>query len=267
MRFACFIGLLIVSISLFSQSKTPLSVIESELLSDYNEILTKDPFHRDQLANTFYNNFAEKLTTEGSFEYAFDSLKNIGSIYSQDRSLRIFTWNIPVGLNEQLYFGIAQYYSSNAKNYRIVKLNDPVGLNQIKKIGKWQGALYYEVIQTKHAGRNYYTLLGFSFNNSLSNKKVIDILSIDNFDELYFCKDLIQYKNKKEDRIEFIYNERATMSLRYNEKMKMIIFDHLSPSKPSMEGKYEFYGPDFTYDGFKFEKGTWEYYSDIEITN
>jgi hypothetical protein len=34
-----------------------------------------------------------------------------------------------------------------------------------------------------------------------------------------------------------------------------------------MEGKYEFYGPDFTYDGLKFEKGVWIHYQNIDITN
>ena len=69
------------------------------------------------------------------------------------------------------------------------------------------------------------------------------------------------------DNLAFVYNEKATMSLRYDEEKKMIIFDHLSPSQPSLEGKFEFYGPDFTYDGLKFEKGIWVHYPNIDITN
>jgi hypothetical protein len=34
-----------------------------------------------------------------------------------------------------------------------------------------------------------------------------------------------------------------------------------------MEGNYQFYGPDFTYDGLKFEKGIWVSYSNIDVTN
>lgn len=267
MRFLSYVGLLFFSISLFSQSDTLLSAIEFDLISEYNKVMAEDPFHRDNMADTFYESFALKLATETSFDYSFDSLRNIGSVYSPDRSLRIYTWNIPIGLNEHLYFGIAQYYSRDTRKYIIVKLNNPVGINQLKKIGNWSGALYYEIIQTKHAGQKYYTLLGFSFNNTLTNKKVIDILSIDKFDELYFCKDLIRYENKIVDRVELVYNEKVSMSLRYDLDKKMIIFDHLSPSKPSLEGKYEFYGPDFTYDGLQFEKGIWEHYPNIEITN
>lgn len=266
-RLLNYVGLLFICISLFPQEDDQLPAIEYSLLSNYNKILEEHSLRRIQLADSFYNTFAEKLTNEESFNYAFDSLKNIGSIYSPERDLRIFTWNIPVGLNEHIYYGIAQYYSKDRKKYIIVKLNNPVGVNQIKKIGDWKGVLYYEIIQTKHAGQKYYTLLGFSFNDHLSNKKVIDIISIDDFDELYFCKDLIRYDNKILDRIEFIYNEKATMSLRYDQQKKMIVFDHLSPSKPSLKGKFEFYGPDFSYDGLKFEKGIWEHYRNIEITN
>jgi hypothetical protein len=267
MRYAFSIGLLVTCITLLSQSETKMQIIEKDLLSDYNKILDNNPFNRDQIAEVFYNTFAEKLATEGSIDYPFDSLKNIGSVYSPDKALRIFTWNIPVELNEHLYYGIAIYQSGKTKEYIIVKLNDPVGINQLEKIGEWMGVLYYELILTKHAGQKYYTLLGFSFGNNLSNKKVIDVLSIDDFDELYFCKDLFYYENKKADRIEFVYNEKATMSLRYDQQKKMIVFDHLSPSKPSLVEKYEFYGPDFTYDGFKFEKGIWQHYSNIDITN
>lgn len=252
---------------LLSQEINDLPGLELELFTAYNKLLEKDPFSRDEPALEFYNRLAEILTHKGSFQYLFDSLKNIGLVYSPDNSLRIVTWNIPVGLNEHLYFGVAQYYSSADNALMVVKLNNPVGVNQLKKIGTWSGALYYEIVVTKHAGQKYYTLLGFSFNNALSNMKYVDIVSIDDFNELYFCKDLVKYQGKTVDRIVFEYNEKATMILRYDQQKKMIVFDHLSPSKPSLEGKYEFYGPDFTYDGLKFEKGTWVHYPNIEITN
>ena len=57
------------------------------------------------------------------------------------------------------------------------------------------------------------------------------------------------------------------MSLRYEKKKKMIVFDHLSPSSPSLKGKYEYYGPDFTYDGFSFKKGIWHYRKNLEMRN
>jgi len=57
------------------------------------------------------------------------------------------------------------------------------------------------------------------------------------------------------------------MSLQWNEKMNMIIFDHLSPSKPSYTGNYQFYGPDFSYDGLEVVNGYWDLVEDIDIRN
>ena len=124
-----------------------------------------------------------------------------------------------------------------------------------------------EAVQTKHAGQRYYTLLGFNLKDPLSNEKMIDVVSIDDFDEFYFAENLISVEGKKQSRLSFVYNEKATMSLNYNAETKMIVFDHLSPAKPSLTGQYEFYGPDFTYDGLKWEKGTWVFYSNIDVTN
>lgn len=45
----------------------------------------------------------------------------------------------------------------------------------------------------------------------------------------------------------------------------MIIFDHLSPASKAMEGQYQYYGPDFTYDGFVFEDGKWNLYSNLDL--
>ena len=52
------------------------------------------------------------------------------------------------------------------------------------------------------------------------------------------------------------------MSLHYQEKVSVI-----SPTSPSMQGQYEFYSPDFTYDAFRFEKGKWQFVSDYEAKN
>ena len=45
------------------------------------------------------------------------------------------------------------------------------------------------------------------------------------------------------------------MTLRWDEKEKLIIWDHLAPIESKYEGMPEFYGPDFTHDALKFKKG------------
>jgi hypothetical protein len=242
---------------------------EQLLLEEFDKMMAANAFRRYQPAIHFYEDFVSMLALENSFEYPFDELKNVGKIYSPDKRLRAYTWNIPVDVEDNLYFGIIQYYSGIEKKYRLVELIQPVtyasGQGKIRK--DWQPELYYQIIETKHAGQKYYTLLGFNFDTPMANQKSIDVLSIDDYDELYFCEKLFQYDGKLKDRRVFEYNEKAVMILRYDEHKKMIVFDHLAPTKPSLEGKYEFYGPDFTYEGLKFEKGVWVNYHNIDITN
>jgi len=257
-----------ISISLvFSQDTDSLLLLEYQLLKNYLHIMEVPGDKRNEASEDFYKNFTACLNVEGSFDYPFETLENIGKIYSPDHRLRILTWNIASGNSENMYFGIIQFYSSLQKKYCVISLNSLDSLNKLNPQKAWNASLYYKIIESKHAGQKYYTLLGYDLNTPLSNKKLIDVISIDEFDELYFCEKLIQYNGHIVDRIVFEYNEKAIMSLQYNEGMKMIVFDHLSPSRPSLSGQYEFYGPDFTYDGLKWEKGMWVHYSNIDVTN
>ena len=49
--------------------------------------------------------------------------------------------------------------------------------------------------------------------------------------------------------------------------MGAIVFDHLVPELPTLEGMYDFYIPDMTYDGYKWENGIWEYHEDYIAWN
>jgi hypothetical protein len=267
-RRAIFIALVAFGFGyLLAQDSYEFASSETQLLARYSEIIKENPYKRERKASQFFDELYTVVQHAGSFYYPFDTLKNIGKIYSPDQRLRIYTWNIPVGIDDNLYFGIIQYYANREKKYIALRLEDSPDQNQPISIKGWPGALYYQIIETKHAGKKYYTILGLNLSNRLSNKKVIDILSIDDFDRLDFCSKLFEYNGRLTDRIVFEYDEKANMTLRYNDSKQMIIFDHLSPQKPSLEGNYQFYGPDFTYDGLKFENGVWTHFTNIDVTN
>ncbi|MBN1339215.1 MAG: hypothetical protein JXA03_07820 [Bacteroidales bacterium] len=259
--------ILLFSVGVYAQEPERLSLLEDSLVNQYNAIFSENPFLRQAKADSFYAAFCKGLQAGDAFSHPFLKLDKIGKITSADERLRIITWNIPVGYGENLYYGIAQYFARDAKDYQIIRLNEPVSLGKEGRTKDWNGALYYAIVETRHAGQRYYTLLGFDLYNPLSNIKCIEIVTIDDFDDFYFTERLIRNEDEKLDTLVFEYNEKASMSLNYHEEAKMIVFDHLSPSKPSQEGQYEFYGPDFTYDGLKWEKGVWVFYSNIDVTN
>jgi hypothetical protein len=57
------------------------------------------------------------------------------------------------------------------------------------------------------------------------------------------------------------------MSINYDERLDMIVFDHLAPFEPILSGNFAFYGPDGSFDGFKFENGSFRWYRDVDARN
>jgi hypothetical protein len=272
--------LLLLSISIpagnfISDSADSLSVKRYELVLDslYDSLYSaNDNSERERINNEIVVGFEKALAIKESFSFPFDSLKNIGKIISPDKKLRLFTWNVPFSDGTHKYFGFIQYYPPKAKDFNLYRLTDKkAGIDlpeeRILSDTNWFGALYYEIVEARHEGVTYYTLLGFDFNNLLTSKKIIDILYFSSDTIPVFGKPVFRYQDKLLDRIIFEYSSKVSMSLKYNKNLKMIIYDHLSPSKPSYKDHYMFYGPDFSYDGLEFRDGTWNEVRDVDVRN
>lgn len=257
---------------LFAQQDS-INLFEIKIQKQFNALPnTPSTIERARLNDTILFLFEKVLQLDKSFFYPFDSLKNIGKLESDDRQLKIYTWNLPLENGKHNYFGYIQYYNKNLKKYQIFQLrNNPEAIENADQVifdyKHWQGALYYEIVTVKKDGKTYYTLLGFDFNDIFTSKKIIEVLSFNELENPEFGAPLFQYEKPQQTRIIFEYSSRASMSLRYDAKRKMIVFDHLSPSQPSYEGKFRFYGPDFSYDGLRFENGFWQLQKNINITN
>lgn len=216
--------------------------------------------------------FARALNHNKSYEFPFDSLKGIGRIYSPDKSFRIINWDIPLGDGTFEYHGFIQCYDAKHKTYTVFQLIDRSleiknPENTVGEPAKWYGMLYYKIILTKIKRKKYYILLGGDANDKLTRKKIIDVLYFIPDGSPRFGANLFKMEKKSPKRIFFEYSSQGTMSLKYNEESKQIVFDHLSPSQPNMEGQFQYYGPDFSFDAFEFKKGKWWYVDDIDARN
>jgi len=226
---------------------------------------------RTALADSIAQLLNKALQETGSFDYPFDSLPTMGKITSSDHKLRIYTWNLPAmnGINK--YYGFLQY-KTDKESYRIIQLNDKS--EEISNPDKaaltadnWLGCLIYEIIEKKHSDRIYYTCLCYDPDGYFLSKKMIDVIWFNDYNEPVFGENIFRYKNQLLSRIIFEYSSRAQVSLRWNDSMNMIVFDHLSPSRPDYTGNFQYYGPDFSYDALKFEKGIWELTEDVDVRN
>jgi len=105
-------------------------------------------------------------------------------------------------------------------------------------------------------------LLGWKAVNESMTKKIIEILFIDK-KKVRFGHPLLKSGSVYKNRIIFTYDSHSTMSLRYEEGKKGIVFDHISQNKNNPSALS---GPDGTYDIFKLKKGKWVLYKDIDAS-
>jgi hypothetical protein len=248
---------------------------EGKLAGAFEELYTEtNDQQRIAKSAALQEYFGSLLTKPDYFHYPFDSLKWVGKIISPDKKIRIITWNVPLSDGTHRYFGFIQH--AVRKKVRTVNLftlkddgrdiKDPE--SAVYTPDNWPGALYYDILATKRNGQVLYTLLGFDFNDRYSNKKIIDVLVIDKNMHARFGEPVFETQNDKmKNRIIFEFSSQAVMTLRWDPQLKMIVADHLSPIEPGLEGVYKFYGPDESYDGYKFRDGMWKFFPDVEVRN
>lgn len=209
----------------------------------------------------------EALNLDPSLNFQFDSLITIARITSLDNKFRIFNWHLPLEDGTYKYFGYIQ--TNIKKNQNIYTLKDksnetPSPETKILNHSNWFGSHYYKMVPLK---KKKYVLLGWDGNDALTNRKIIEPFSFDNKGFPRFGDRLPDEKNKQQKRVIFTYAQDATMSLKYDENKKIILFDHLSPKEPQLKGQYQFYGPDFSFDAYEYVKGKWMYIKDFDARN
>lgn len=234
---------------------------------------------KEKLNGEMLQTLETALNEPGSFEnYQFDSLrKDIGVLLSPDEHFRIIHWNIPKSDGTHDYYGFIQSYykAPGKKSQRVVQLYPLLDKsseirnaeNFVGDNKKWFGALYYKIILKKTKSKTYYTLLGWDGNDKFTQKKIIDVLTFDNQGIPHFGADIFNFPKKYPKRVIFEYSATCTVSLKYNSKKDSIIFDHLAPTQPQLEGQFQYYCGDMSYDGLGFRKGKWNYGADVKAIN
>lgn len=224
---------------------------------------------REAVNREILKKFRHILKHEKTFQYPFDSVSHAGILESPDGKVKIYNWNVPYEAGYHVFHCFLQYHTGDSiltfeLNDESEKIENPE--DSVLDENNWYGSLYYRIIPKKgRFGETYYTLLGYDPNDYLTNKKVIDVLQFNKNNEPVFGATIFKNQRTVTKRIIFEYAEFATMTLQYHEEKDMIVYDHLSPSQPKYEGQYEFYGPDFSYDGLRFENGIWNTYFDLDL--
>jgi hypothetical protein len=271
MRKALFIFIL-STIAVTGKAQT-MGDLEAQMSTIAPSILKGENDSVRMASNTLFMQLLEKaFNLPNSFDYPFDSLKTISRLQPDDKSFKLFTWNMPKDDGTFVYFGYIHMKDPNTKAAKFVKLIDKSAEIQSPETKpltpkNWYGAHYYKIVETSYKKEKFYTVLGIDFNNRATRKKIIDVIAFDRLGNVFFGDNIFQYDGKSPKRIIFEYSAQATMSLRFDEARNMIVFDHLSPIREDFTGHKDNYGPDFTYDALKFKKGKWIHVKDIDARN
>ena len=278
--------ILFLSFSVSAQlSETELKYF-SEIEDSLNHVkdrvfYSKKESARFEANKQFLSIWAEVLKNEKSIQYPFDSLKkDVSLVLSPDKKFRIIVWDMRKDDQTYYYFGFIQVNNSKTvkkgifkkettSQYEVFPLLDKSATvktpeNYVADPSKWFGMLYVDCIKSDD---DFYTLIAWDGNDKLTQRKFIDILSFKADGTPVFGKDVFKFPGKFAKRVMFEYASEVSMSLKYNSTRKEIIFSHLAPNTPdpTLEGQFQYYGPDGSFDALAMKKGIWVYNPAIDI--
>ena len=205
----------------------------------------------------------QALSVPNSFNYAFDKLENISVQTPNDRSFRIFTWQLFIDQGNYKYFGFIQPNRSKSTFYELKDNAKDIQKpeTQLLTADKWFGCLYYNIKQFKTKDGEKYLLFGYNAHDTIEKIKLVDVLNMKGGAPKFGSNQAFEIKEygkpKKVNRLLFYHSYDASMRLNFDEEMNMIVHDHLEdiasrdPSVPTVGV------PDGTYEAFKLEKGVW----------
>jgi hypothetical protein len=254
------------------QAPNALNVFQDTLIKiSARVVAAQGDVQKLEINGSFVKTLVEALKVSNSFSYPFDSLKNVSVIKSPDQAFRILSWYVLLENGTYRYYGAIQMNTKSGplKLYPLIDQTDNIiDPNGITNNQKWYGARYYEIIPVTSGSRlPYYILLGWKGNTQVTTKKIIDILAFD-LDKLTFGAPVFDGKALKgKNRIIFEYAKSNAMTLKTDTKAGMIVFDHLASFDPEIKDKFEYYGSDGTFDGFKIIGGRLKLQEDITLNN
>lgn len=230
---------------------------------------SKSQLTRQEVAQAIFDSLDNILTLEESYLLNFDSFKTVSIQQSEDKHVKIFTWNYFSDSGDYTVFGILQlnpkyheefYYPLTAINRKFDTAHQVLGVNE------WYPALYYNIYNYKYKRKCYYILTGLHGRNAFLNERVVECLILDKNEEPVFGKAIFYGKDARKQpltRLIYKYAEEATMVCRVEPTEQMLVVSSLVPVRWQRKGDYEYYTPDGTYDYYQYKKGNWYFAEEL----
>ncbi len=217
----------------------------------------------------FIKGFVDLLKQPNSFNFKLDTFKSISTIYSADNSFRICTWAVKQDLGSWRHFGCIQFNQTPLMLVPLMDQSDKLGELTDSTITpkNWFGCVYYGMIEKKYRRKKYYTLVGYDAHEPFSQKKILEVMTIDKKKVIRFGAPIFKDGDKYAHRLFYEYSKTTTMALRWEKAVNMIVVENLIPPKADNEGQRFTYVPDGSLNGFYWKKGKWLYKENIVVGN
>ncbi|MBI9063178.1 MAG: hypothetical protein JEZ14_14450 [Marinilabiliaceae bacterium] len=207
---------------------------------------------------------------ESTMANAFRQFKRMKTLFSQDKKVKICTYNVQKeGFTHDFYGAVIRPAKNNVSQvYSLIDQTNKIRSPERASLSneKWFGAVYIDLVETVVSDRTYYTLLGYKGNDEFVKTRVLDVMYFQN-NRLRFGSSIFKNGRLTRHRMIYKYSAGATMMMRYDRKLKMIVMDNLAPAQSFYRGVHRYYGPDFSYNAYRFKKGYWELKQDIDLRN
>lgn len=248
-------------------AQSPAEIADS--VNHYLQQMTVSQKDADKLAahNQMKRLLARVLLKTEIFEYPFSEVKQMAILNDPKGEIRIWSWYVPLLDSPAEYGCFVVRYDAKKKMCRVDELKNSAWPERPEqatmKADQWMGALYYKLLPVRAKGRDYFLLFGWNAHSKLSNKKLVEVLHFQS-GKLKLGLPVFIREGKSAKRLVFEYHNDAIFTLEYSEDLKMIVFDDLGPTHPSLEGKFAHYVPLQTFSGYEQNKGQWELQRDID---
>ena len=272
MRYYLFLTILLFSFAPFISNGQTLTEENKNLIAQNEDqlVLIADsmlnmpiPDDRLEYGFQFAKLLKETLEIEGSIKFPFTKLaKTIHLIQPDDQSFRLFNWLVAPSDYIRRYYGIIQLKSGALiplMNY--AERFEGNLLTSTLDAKHWYGCEYYNIKEVSIGKQKYYTLFGINKDGNFSNKKILDVLSIQD-NNAVFGAPIFVVPNENGTRMQtqtraiWEYSKKAVFTLNYNEEWKMILLDRLR-SEINNPLRKDTYIPMGQTDGFRWEKDRW----------
>lgn len=211
----------------------------------------------------------DALRQDAAMSRSFDGIPHIGVVASNDKKVRLLTWNLPLATGRHKYYGIVQYRGGGGVRTTVLRdiketLSAPAE-SALLEDGRWFGARYYELLQHKAGKQTFYTLLGADFHTGITHRKLLESLTFDEAGMPVFGVPLFDNGRWKAGRVLLEYSATTPFYLHYLAHRKMIVYprmqlETLHPGHPPVGV------PTDVFDGLVFENGRWLLQKEVPLT-